>query len=205
MRGGNGVDGAIFIWFVWMGVVITVFFQKPSLERTGSAFLMLVAICVVNKTVNLMGFSVAVVLVLAYICGYLLWIKNGVKTVYAMILLIMLTAAYTSIQLFAIYDPVFTYLYTKWSVAAILFIIIHLTLNGFAERCSLLILSIVHGEVILTMIFRGMGFERTAGELASFDVMAISIMATWVWSSFVKLTVHLEKTVKKHQERRGYS
>ncbi len=117
----------------------------------------------------------------------------------------MLTAAFTSIQLFAIYDPVFTFLYTRWSISAILLVIIHLTINGTFERSSFLILSIVHGEMILGMIFNGMGFERVIGELASLDILAISVMSTAAWSGFVKITLHLEKLLKKHQERRGYS
>ena len=122
-----------------------------------------------------------------------------------MIILIMLTAAFTAVQLFSIYDPVFTFLYTRWSISAILLVIIHLTINGTVERCSFLILGIVHGEMILGMIFNGMGFERFIGELASLDILAISVMSTVVWSGFVKVTLHLEKILKKHQERRGYS
>jgi hypothetical protein len=199
------VDGIIFVWFAWMGLIIAVFFQKASFNRTLLAFVFLLAICLIHTTVETFNVTVSALWLLLLGCGYFLLLKYRVNTVYAMIILIMLTAAFTAIQLFAIYDPVFTFLYTRWSISAILLVIIHLTINGTFERCSFLILSIVHGEMILGMIFNGMGFERVIGELASLDILAISVMSTAVWSGFVKVTLQFEKLLKKHQERRGYS
>ena len=199
------MDGVLFVWFAWMGLVITVFFQKPSFNRTLLAFVFLLAICLIHTTVDILNVAVSALWLLSLACGYFLLMKHRVNTVYAMIILIMLTAAFTAVQLFSIYDPVFTFLYTRWSISAILLVIIHLTINGTVERCSFLILGIVHGEMILGMIFNGMGFERFIGELASLDILAISVMSTVVWSGFVKVTLHLEKILKKHQERRGYS
>ncbi|WP_273835043.1 YphA family membrane protein [Guptibacillus sedimenti] len=199
------MDGIIFVWFAWMGLVIALFFQKASFNRTLLAFIFLLAICLIHTTVETFNVTVSALWLLLLGIGYFLLMKYRVNTVYAIIILIMLTAAFTSIQLFAIYDPVFTFLYTRWSISAILLVIIHLTINGTFERSSFLILSIVHGEMILGMIFNGMGFERVIGELASLDILAISVMSTAAWSGFVKITLHLEKLLKKHQERRGYS
>ena len=199
------MDGVIFVWFVWMGLVIVFFFHKASFNRTMLGFIFLLALCLIHTTIEIFNVAVSAILVLSLACGYFFMMKYRVHTIYAMIILIMLTAAYTAVQLFAIYDPVFTFLYTSWSISAILLVIIHLTINGTIERCSFLILSIVHGEIILGMIFNGMGFERVIGELASLDILAISVMSTVIWSGFVKVTLHLEKLLKKHQERRGYS
>lgn len=199
------VDGIIFVWFAWMGLIIVFFFQKASFNRTLLGFLFLLAICLIHTTVEVLHVTVSALLVLSLACGYFFMMKYRVNTVYAMIIVIMLTAAFTAVKLFAIYDPVFTFLYTRWSISAILFVIIHLTINGTIERCSFLILSIVHGEMILGIIFNRMGFERVIGELASLDILAISVMSTLIWSGFVKVTLHLEKLLKKHQERRGYT
>lgn len=200
------MDGAFFLWFAWMGVVITVFFLKASNKRKHLTFLLLLAICSINVEFQLMEYTVTGLFLFALIYGYnVLLTYMQVTRVYAVIIMLIVTAAYTSIELFSIYDPVFTYLYTKWSVSAILFIIIHISLHSSAERCALLLLGVLHGEVILTTLFHQMGINRVAGELASFDIVAISIMSTVVWHYFVQLTAHLEKIVRKHQERRGYS
>lgn len=200
------MDGAFFLWFAWMGVIITVFFLKDSNKRSSLSFVLLLGICIVTIEFNVMEYSFSALILLSMVYGYhILLTYMQVTRIYAVIIVLMLTAAYTSIELFSIYDPVFTYLYTKWSVSAILFIIIHISLHNSAERCSLLLLGVVHGEVILTTLFQQMGIKRVAGELASFDILAISIMGTVVWHYFVQVTAHLEKLVKKHQERRGYS
>ena len=199
------VDGIIFVWFAWIGWVIAVFLQNVSRKRTRLIFVLLLAICLIHIKINILYVQVSALWVLALGTGYFLLMKYRVNTVYAVIILLTLTAAFTAVQLFSIYDPVFTFLYTKWSVSAILLVIIHLTISSTVERCSFLILSIVHGELILGMIFKGMGFDRLIGELASLDVLAISIMSTVAWSGFVNVTTHLEKLLKKHQERRGYS
>ncbi|MDQ0481961.1 YphA family membrane protein [Guptibacillus hwajinpoensis] len=200
------MDGALFLWFAWMGVIITVFFLKASNNRNSLIFVLLLAICVVTFEFQVMEYSFSALMLLSIVYGYFLLLTYmQVTRIYAVIIVLMLTAAYTSIELFSIYDPVFTYLYTKWSVSAILFIIIHISLHNSSERCSLLILGVVHGEVILSILFQQMGIKRLAGELASFDIIAISIMGTVTWHYFVQLTEHLEKLVKKHQERRGYS
>ncbi|TKD69865.1 hypothetical protein [Pseudalkalibacillus hwajinpoensis] len=200
------MDGAFFLWFAWMGIVITVFFIKASNKRNHIAFVLLLAICSVNLEFQIMDYTITGLFLLALIYGYhVLLTHMQVTRSYAVIIMLIVTAAYTSIELFSIYDPVFTYLYTKWSVSAVLFIIIHISLHSSAERCALLLLGVVHGEVILSTLFHQMGIIRVAGELGSFDILAISIMSTVVWHYFVQLTAHLEKLVKKHQERRGYS
>ena len=205
MRGGEVVDGIIFVWFAWIGWVIAAFFQNASSKRTRFIFVLLLAICLIHVTLQFFYFTVSAIWLLALATGYFLLMKYRINTIYAVIILLTLTAAFTAVKLFSIYDPVFTFLYTKWAVSAILLVIIHLTISGTVERCSFLILSIVHGELILGMVFKGMGFDRLIGELASLDIMAISIMSTVAWSGFVNVTIHLEKLLKKHQERRGYS
>ncbi|MCA0172101.1 hypothetical protein [Bacillus sp. RAR_GA_16] len=199
------MDGIIFVWFAWIGWVIAVFFQNESSKRTRFIFVLLFAICLIHITIPVFYVTVSAIWLLALATGYLLLLKYRINTIYAVIILLTLTAAFTAVQLFSIYDPVFTFLYTKWSVSAILLVIIHLTISGTGERCSFLILSIVHGELILGMFFKGMGFDRLIGELASLDILAISIMSTVAWSGFVNVTIYLEKLLKKHQERRGYS
>ncbi|MGA9288543.1 MAG: hypothetical protein WBV93_09400 [Anaerobacillus sp.] len=200
------MDGAIFLWFAWIGVVITIFFLKASSDRNQLMFILLIAICLVNLQFHLASYKFTALFLLSWVTGYGLLLRNmQVKRLYAVIVVIMLTAAYTAIQLFSIYDPVFTYVYTKWSIAAVLFIIIHLTLTGTGQRTSFLILSIVHGEAILMFLFHQMGIARIGGEMASLDIIAICVMGTIVWNSFVQVTAQLEKIVKKHQERRGYS
>ena len=200
------MEGAIFLWFAWIGVVITVFFLKASIHRDQLTILLLMALCLLNIKLHIASYTISALFLLSWVTGYALLLRNmQVKRLYAVIVVIMLTAAYTAIQLFSIYDPVFTYMYSKWSIGAVLFIIIHVTLTGTGQRCSFLLLSIVHGEAILMILFHQMGIVRIGGEMASFDTMAISVMGTIVWNSFVQVTAHLEKIVKKHQERRGYS
>ncbi|MFP3489163.1 hypothetical protein R0K20_16335, partial [Staphylococcus sp. SIMBA_130] len=98
----------------------------------------MLAICLIHTTVETFDVTVSALWLLLLGIGYFLLMQYRVNTVYAIIILIMLTAAFTSIQLFAIYDPVFTFLYTRWSISAILLVIIHLTINGTFERCSFL-------------------------------------------------------------------
>ncbi|WP_347549832.1 hypothetical protein ABFG93_20405 [Pseudalkalibacillus hwajinpoensis] len=200
------MDGAFFLWFTWMGVVITAFFHNHSQRRKPLIVLLLTAICLVNIQFNIMNYTVTALFLLVWGYGYRLLLGSIQVTLkYGVLVLITVTAAYTAIKLFSVYDPVFTYLYTKWTISAFLFAIVHITLSGTAERCSFLLIGIVHGESILTTLFEQMGINRIAGSPEALDIMAISIMGTIVWHYFVQLTLQLEKHVKEYQERRGYS
>lgn len=200
------LEGALFIWFAWMGIIILIFFVNPSKSRDQLLLFCLAIICVANLHIPVAIYEVNAALILCWLLGYFLLMKYlNVKKLYAALVVIMLTAIYASIELFSIYDPVFSYLYTAWSIGLVLFIIVHLTVNNTGLRCSLLILSVVQGELILSVIYQQMGIQTIIGRFVSLDIMAVSVMGTTLWYGFVQLTAHFENVVKKHQERRGYS
>ncbi len=180
--------------------------MEPSQNNKKVIVLCLMMLCTANVEIPLEQFKVNGALMLCWLLGYFLLMKTlHMNIAYAALVVLMLTAAYASIELFSIYDPVFSYLYTPWAIGLALFTIVHLTVNGPGQRCALLILSIVQGEIILSIIYQQMGIHTVIGRYVSLDIMAIAVMGTFVWEGFVQLTSHLENVLKKHQERRGYS
>ncbi|MCA0985802.1 YphA family membrane protein [Guptibacillus algicola] len=200
------MDGALFVWFSWIGIVVIGFFIKPTQNTKKILILCLLILCVANVEISVALYSVNGALILCWVLGYFLLMRTlHMNKVYAALIVLMLTAAYASIELFSIYDPVFSYLYTPWAIGLALFTIVHLSVQGAGQRCALLMLSIVQGEIILSVIYQQMGIHSVIGRFVSLDIMAISVMGTFMWDGFVQLTSHLENVLKKHQERRGYS
>ncbi|WP_270179072.1 YphA family membrane protein [Alkalihalobacillus sp. CinArs1] len=200
------MDGALFIWLSWIAIIVLVFFVKPSQTTQNIVVLCLIMICAANVEIPIVVYNVNGALILCWLIGYFMLMKTlHSKKLYAALVVLMLMAAYASIELFSLYDPVFSYLYTSWSIALALFVIVHLTVQGAGQRCALLMLAIVQGELIMAVIYYQMGIQTVIGRYSSLDIMAISVTGIFMWEGFVQLTSHLENVMKKHQERRGYS
>ncbi|TLS35936.1 YphA family membrane protein [Pseudalkalibacillus caeni] len=200
------MDGLLFFWIAWMFWGLVTFNFKKSFYRTYYAFVTLALIALSGEVLQIgwMAINLAFLL-LCLLCSASFRAISKRMMVHHVVIALIIALVYVSLLLFSIYDPVWEFLYTKYSIAFILVIVAHFTVKTFSTRFSVLAMGAVQGEILLALLYHNLGIPGIVGSFHFFDVLAVTLGISGIWGAFVRITKSLETFLHKTQERRGYS
>lgn len=200
------MDGTFFYWIAWFFWIITTFFMKKSRNRIVYTVIVLLLIIFSNKVIEIDVFKINVSLLITLLSCYILLAlftgkNNYKKVVYLLVSTLTITTAYVSFHLFELFDPI-------WVVfnrtIMLVFCLVYLTLlliKDRKKRVLCMMIGTCQGELLYAFILKNFPFEYEIGDLAFFDVMAISVFTLFIWSA-LETTIHyfdtyFQKTTKE--------
>ncbi|MDZ5471189.1 hypothetical protein SM124_05470 (plasmid) [Bacillus sp. 31A1R] len=200
------MEGIVFYWLFWMYWVLTTFFvKKDNPYRFKISIWLLFAIITSLHTIDLLGFQISATALFMLTTAYIVLGTIKGKTFLYMILTSFIgMLAYTSFQLFELYDPVWIIFNRAWLLGLIMAYFTILVERRFYMRLVTMVLSIAQGEILFAIVLRRFSFDYEIGSLSCLDVMAITAAFILAWSGFERLTAlfehhfnHLER--EKHK------
>jgi hypothetical protein len=169
------VDGIYFYWFSWILWVIYTFLMKKDKVRTLFAVILLILIMLSIYEATIGSFQLTLsylfILVMAF---YFVSLKTRWKLIYMLIGSTIVTFAYVSFQLLALFDPVWVFLNPTWMLAIILTIITCMLYHDFYSRLLCFMIGSCQGDFLYAVILNDFSFPHVIGSLAFLDMLLIS-------------------------------
>ncbi|MBA2870159.1 hypothetical protein HNQ85_000417 [Anoxybacillus calidus] len=192
------MDGIYFYWFSWMLWVIYTFLMKKDKVRTLFAvtLLILITISIYETTIGSFQLTLSYIFILFMAC-YFAARRNRWQLIYMLISSIIVTLAYVSFQLFALFDPVWVFLNQTWMLAVILTIITIMLYGDFYSRLLCFIIGACQGDFLYAVILKRFSFSYVIGSLAFFDMLLISWSLMFGWFVLENASAYVDLFAQK--------
>jgi hypothetical protein len=192
------VDGIYFYWFAWMLWVIYTFLMKKDKVRTLFAviLLILITLSVYETTIGSFQLTLSYLFIL-FMAFYFAALRNRWQLVYMLIGSMIVTLAYASFQLFALFDPVWVFLNRTWMLAVILTIITILLHGDFYSRLLCFVIGSCQGDFLYAVILKRFSFPYVIGSLAFFDMILISWLLMFGWFVLENMSAYVDLFAQK--------
>jgi hypothetical protein len=189
----EGMKGLYFYSFFWMIWMIATFFMKKTRQRTMLAAISLITIILSSVSLYIGSFHVTLsFLFLFFVSCYFAAKQTRRKLLYLVIAALTIAFAYTSIQLFVLFDPVWIWMDRTWMIAVMLFIICFLFYENIQLRLLCLIIGSCQGEVLYSIISKRVAFSYVIGSFSFLDTISISAFCLLIWTLFEHIAVYVD-------------
>lgn len=178
------MGGLSFLWISWaIWIFVTFFMKKQSPYRTKLAAALLGMIICSSFHFPIGGLDIyAGGLFALLFCYHLLAVEKKRTIIYFFICSYIVTAAYSALHLFEIYDPVLIIFNKDWMMAIILAYIVLILQKTLKGRLILLVSGTMQGEILLAIVVDKLSFNYPVGSFDYLDICAISSALILGWS-----------------------
>ncbi|MGM0791579.1 MAG: YphA family membrane protein [Bacillota bacterium] len=195
MIGGGSVEGFFFYMGAWCCWIAAAFFMKRQQNgRMALSACLLIAIIVSPYTISLGSLHISAAGAFILICCYAEAARiTRLKAIYFFVSVFMIMLAYTSFQLFALFDPVWVVFKKEWMLAAIMFAMSAVLFTDCRKRIAAMLTGAIQGDFLFSMVLEKLSLAYEAWSFSFLDMAAISSCALLLWDGFVKLAAYLER------------
>ncbi|RAK22176.1 hypothetical protein B0I26_102165 [Anoxybacillus vitaminiphilus] len=192
------MDGIYFYWFSWMLWVIYTFLMKKDKVRILFAvtLLMLIALSIYEISIGPFQLTLSYLFIL-FMAFYFAAMRSRWQFIYMLIGSMIVTLAYVSFQLFALFDPIWVFLDRTWMLAVILTIIVILLYGGFYSRLLCFIIGSCQGDFLYAVILKRFSFPHVIGSLAFFDMLLLSWSLMFGWFVLENASAYVDLLAQK--------
>ncbi|MBM7692659.1 hypothetical protein JOC77_002089 [Peribacillus deserti] len=203
------MDGMLFLWFSWMGVIYCYFILEKSNPYRGFILLSLLAAIILSPynikvgdaPLNSGGFCIS----LLAVCS-LRGLPFG-SLISFTIRAMVLSFAYGSISLLFFLDPVWIIWDGTWMLGIFIAYLTILLFSNWKKRLSSMILGLFFGDIILNVLFGTLHMPQDIVSAPWLDLTALAglFILLWCWMEKASKSLHalfLAKNIPK--EKQGY-
>lgn len=203
--GGGDVDGSVFYWICWMAWVCSTFFMKKSSKRLilSGSFLVLIIVSPYFFLLGSIRINIGVFIILLY-CFTEIAKRTSKQKLYLLICILTISLAYSSFQLFELYDPVWLFFNRNYMLAAALIYLTIMLVKEFRFRLVALLIGAIQGDILYAIIVSNVNIPYDIGSFKFLDVVSISGGFIFIWSSLELLFNHFDVLFQKNtKEKHG--
>ncbi|MFS0863541.1 hypothetical protein [Fredinandcohnia sp. 179-A 10B2 NHS] len=199
------MDGSVFYWICWMAWVCSTFFMKKNRERLilSGCFLLLIIVSPYFFVIGSVRINIGIFIVLLY-CFTKIAKRTSKQKLYLLICILTISLAYSSFQLFELYDPVWLFFNRNFMLAAALIYVTIMLVKEFQFRLVALLIGAIQGDILYAIIVSNVNIPYDIGSFKFLDVISISGGFIFVWSSLELLFNHFDVLFQKNtKEKHG--
>jgi hypothetical protein len=203
--GGGDVDGSVFYWICWMAWVCSTFFMRKSSKRLilSGSFLVLIIVSPYFLLLGSIRINIGVFIILLY-CFTEIVKRTSKQKLYLLICILTISLAYSSFQLFELYDPVWLFFNRNYMLAAALIYVTIMLVKEFRFRLVALLIGAIQGDILYAIIVSNVNIPYDIGSFKFLDVVSISGGFIFIWSSLELLFNHIDVLFQKNtKEKHG--
>ncbi|MDQ0205902.1 YphA family membrane protein [Alkalicoccobacillus murimartini] len=167
------MEGLIMYWFSWCAWIVVTFLVPKSMNRYKWSMFILFFIVFYSIDVTVpsgqLNLGFIWLSVGCYRC-FQLQTKQKLFTWFLSVWLI--TAVYAGFVLWSIYDPIILFAEKQWIVAGLIFCVGYLIMKPSFSRIIVVTLGMLHGEVLVHLIFVQIWGSYEIGDGIFFDALA---------------------------------
>lgn len=176
------MTGLTFFYIAWIAFIIaTFFYEEQNEQRTKFIIIILLAIIFSKYTVPFGQFKInfSGLLFALIACKYIIE-KQPIERFNLFLNSFFLCLIYTGIQLFTLYEPIWSIKFNELLTEFIIILLVILLQRQFTEQLIIVLLGIVQGEMLFAItLHKHAIFYRVVNEQC-LDFLAIILMSLYV-------------------------
>lgn len=182
------MEGNTFLWLCWLVWLIATFFLKIN-HRMRYPIAMFALLCIIlfPYQIHFVGYTVTINFVL-FLCMLYFYIakKSFQETILLAFYSLIVCISYATFILFEHLDPVLFIFGRNWMVANLMAVLAWYLHSSTSLRMLLVLSGMVHGEVMITFIFKQIGLPYVMGAFLFLDTVARTMMLLFGWALIEK-------------------
>lgn len=200
------MDGLIFFFSAWLcWVYLTFLAGRNDLCNKRMAAVVLLSIIVSPLHVELWGMKIYGGSVCFFLYSlWFLWESNFKKTLYVYMLAMVISAVYSSIRFFELFDPVIFVVNRLWFVSAMIAIIAVILQHSVKWRLILVSIGTFQGELLITLVLKEKFFLDIGG-FAYLDTLSLSAGIIVFWSFLENIKTWLNTSMGNFERNKKSS
>jgi len=200
------MEGFVFYWLCWSGwIIVTFILNKNHAYRFPMAFHLLVIIILSHFHVSLYQLQLNLSAAWVFVCcTFLLKDKPMLSLLSTFIKVLIVTLAFASFLLFALFDPVWLIFDPYWMKVLLFSLLTVMIFESLLERIVGLNIGMILGEGCYAHILTKWDLPITIGSYSLLDVLSTSTVFLIIWGVLENLSVYYDtKFHNIERERQG--